>query len=334
MLRLPLADHRLQPRAPARQRLMRLGIARQHREVLILAEPVAQLLRLAHPAPPEPRPQRLDDLHLIAVHHHALAQFVQVVRAGRPPVVRNEVARPPIVLAQAFGHVGERQARRAASVRSALRRGPAPPKSACASRGQARGLRRGAQILELGADRLPGLRRQPVRRRVVLGVGNGIERGLGVAGAGQQPGEVAGLGPPARARRRPDAARSAAGRPARTSSRRGNRAPRRPRRASGPPRRSGPRPECGGRCPAALVRPPVAAATPACHSCDSYMTAICDSLTKWNLSALSIPGRACYISLAVCRTPAARIGAGWSSPVARQAHNLKVVGSNPTPATK
>jgi hypothetical protein len=28
------------------------------------------------------------------------------------------------------------------------------------------------------------------------------------------------------------------------------------------------------------------------------------------------------------------LGAGWSSPVARQAHNLKVVGSNPTPATK
>ena len=31
---------------------------------------------------------------------------------------------------------------------------------------------------------------------------------------------------------------------------------------------------------------------------------------------------------------AARFIAGWSSPVARQAHNLKVVGSNPTPATK
>jgi hypothetical protein len=28
-----------------------------------------------------------------------------------------------------------------------------------------------------------------------------------------------------------------------------------------------------------------------------------------------------------------RLNAGWSSPVARQAHNLKVVGSNPTPAT-
>ena len=27
------------------------------------------------------------------------------------------------------------------------------------------------------------------------------------------------------------------------------------------------------------------------------------------------------------------VGAGWSSPVARQAHNLKVTGSNPVPAT-
>ena len=53
------------------------------------------------------------------------------------------------------------------------------------------------EILQLGADRIPRLRRQPVRRRVVLGVGDGIERGLGVAGAGQHPGEIAGLGPPA-----------------------------------------------------------------------------------------------------------------------------------------
>jgi hypothetical protein len=32
--------------------------------------------------------------------------------------------------------------------------------------------------------------------------------------------------------------------------------------------------------------------------------------------------------------PTNRINAGWSSPVARQAHNLKVRGSNPLPATK
>src|SRR5690606_3352463 len=34
------------------------------------------------------------------------------------------------------------------------------------------------------------------------------------------------------------------------------------------------------------------------------------------------------------QTPGSNGDAGWSSPVARQAHNLKVVGSNPTPATK
>ena len=33
------------------------------------------------------------------------------------------------------------------------------------------------------------------------------------------------------------------------------------------------------------------------------------------------------------RTQTAAPGAGWSSPVARQAHNLKVAGSNPAPAT-
>src|SRR6202051_3451998 len=33
-------------------------------------------------------------------------------------------------------------------------------------------------------------------------------------------------------------------------------------------------------------------------------------------------------------TPSHKPNAGWSSPVARQAHNLKVIGSNPIPATK
>ncbi len=37
--------------------------------------------------------------------------------------------------------------------------------------------------------------------------------------------------------------------------------------------------------------------------------------------------------LFVWRTNASDVGAGWSSPVARQAHNLKVAGSNPAPAT-
>ena len=41
--------------------------------------------------------------------------------------------------------------------------------------------------------------------------------------------------------------------------------------------------------------------------------------------ALAAPGDDGYMTF---------IGAGWSSPVARQAHNLKVTGSNPVPATK
>ena len=39
-------------------------------------------------------------------------------------------------------------------------------------------------------------------------------------------------------------------------------------------------------------------------------------------------------TLSPSRTDGRTIDAGWSSPVARQAHNLKVVGSNPTPATR
>ena len=43
-------------------------------------------------------------------------------------------------------------------------------------------------------------------------------------------------------------------------------------------------------------------------------------------------GKPIYDDQRLLASPA-QVGAGWSSPVARQAHNLKVVGSNPTPAT-
>ena len=39
------------------------------------------------------------------------------------------------------------------------------------------------------------------------------------------------------------------------------------------------------------------------------------------------------VDLAGLPVSGAQFGAGWSSPVARQAHNLKVTGSNPVPAT-
>src|SRR5690242_2673438 len=50
------------------------------------------------------------------------------------------------------------------------------------------------------------------------------------------------------------------------------------------------------------------------------------------LAALGLPTPIPYTST-VGRLPAFNI-AGWSSPVAREAHNLEVVGSNPAPATR
>ena len=57
-------------------------------------------------------------------------------------------------------------------------------------------------------------------------------------------------------------------------------------------------------------------------------TPLCTSLVRGHLlhDVRATAGRAKM-------RPGQRFNAGWSSPVARQAHNLKVVGSNPTPAT-
>jgi hypothetical protein len=50
--------------------------------------------------------------------------------------------------------------------------------------------------------------------------------------------------------------------------------------------------------------------------------------------ALSNAMHRCYITGAARMLSRPSVSAGWSSPVARQAHNLKVAGSNPAPATK
>src|SRR5712672_3813280 len=65
----------------------------QHREVLVMAEPVAQLLRLAHPGAADLRPQRNHQVHLVAVNDHALAQLVQRLRRRLRPISRNGLAR-------------------------------------------------------------------------------------------------------------------------------------------------------------------------------------------------------------------------------------------------
>ena len=49
---------------------------------------------------------------------------------------------------------------------------------------------------------------------------------------------------------------------------------------------------------------------------------------------LEPPVPSCHAGHTVPHMPIQHPDAGWSSPVARQAHNLKVAGSNPAPATK
>jgi hypothetical protein len=51
------------------------------------------------------------------------------------------------------------------------------------------------------------------------------------------------------------------------------------------------------------------------------------------MTLIAPPFRAALPFLALPWQPSATIVAGWSSPVARQAHNLKVVSSNLAPAT-
>ena len=51
------------------------------------------------------------------------------------------------------------------------------------------------------------------------------------------------------------------------------------------------------------------------------------------LLALLFSYHDCLIAVSQHNPHGREFGAGWSSPVARQAHNLKVAGSNPAPAT-
>jgi len=77
----PLHNQGRELRAPASERLIGLGQSLQDHEVLVGAETVAQPLSLRHPQPHELRPQRLGELHLVAVLHDPLAKPVERVGA-------------------------------------------------------------------------------------------------------------------------------------------------------------------------------------------------------------------------------------------------------------
>ncbi len=75
----------------------------------MLAEPIAQPLGLADPHLAEARPQRRDNLHLVAMGDDALAQLVQLRAIRIRPAFRERVACGAIAAGQALGHVRESQ---------------------------------------------------------------------------------------------------------------------------------------------------------------------------------------------------------------------------------
>jgi len=155
-----------------------------------LAEAIAQSLRFVDPQFAEPGPQRHHELHLVAMRHHALSQFMQLGGVGGKPVFRNGVAGAPVGAGELVGDVGESDALQ----RPALRRLGGVAECAlepfARRRGDRIGFRAGAQLLEPRPDGRAGTLGQA---RIRGQVRERIERRTHVAGAGQRAGEMAGL---------------------------------------------------------------------------------------------------------------------------------------------
>ncbi len=58
----------------------------------------------------------------------------------------------------------------------------------------------------------------------------------------------------------------------------------------------------------------------------------CSMLWYTSIVVAKLARRKSAGSMYLLRPPPNKIDAGWSSPVAREAHNLEVAGSNPVPA--
>ena len=185
-------DHRREPRAPGRQQPMRRGEARQNRQILAGAELVAQALRLLHPQLGEARPQRLDQLHLVAVLDHAPAQVVQMVGVGLRPMVRHQLTRAPIGGGEPVGNAVEVDC----GERPVLQRQCGIVEIAgdlLAQRG--REGRRLLSVAQRGQARADGLRRGGRERQLrLVQILERIEGCLGVARAGEQAHEIARFG--------------------------------------------------------------------------------------------------------------------------------------------
>src|SRR5262249_30950740 len=184
-------DRGRQTRAPARERLMRPREAGEHEHVLMLAEPIAQPLRLAAPHLDEARPQRLDDVDLIAVDHDALTQLVQFLGVGVRPMRRDQPPRVAIEAGELIGDVVEGQGmkRPALDDEGRLIEGAAEAQPHVSV--ERRRLRRLLDRFDPPAQSGERARRQ--RNTVLFEVRKRIECRLCVARAGQSMGEVARL---------------------------------------------------------------------------------------------------------------------------------------------
>ena len=264
----------VEPRAPRRERAMRRREAEQHRKILKRAEPVAQALRFRDPQLAELRPERLDQLHLIAMRDHAAAQVVQHLGVHAAPVLRRRVvARELVGLAELARELGELkpssgQPSTAASAAS----------SAMISRARAACVSCAASALSRFSSsraRIDAMRARRQRRLVLGEIGERFERRLRVARAGKFAPEVARLRRAGAARRRRERARAAAASRASASSPCGSRGPR-SRPAS--PGRSAPRalrPGCRARRPGEPRRPQHLDARRVSRPCEGSMTPVC-----------------------------------------------------------
>ena len=186
---LARGNRRLEPRAPGGERLAGFRELPQHLEILMLAEPLAQPLRLRDPHLGEPLPQRLHDLHLVAMDDDQLAQFVQGVGAGFRPALRNGAPRRAIARRQLLGDVGELERLDRPAVDGDLRIGERLRDPQPHVRGQRILFAGCAQFVDALAHVFDRTLRQ--RQVVLLEIVERIERGLQIARAGEIARDVA-----------------------------------------------------------------------------------------------------------------------------------------------
>ncbi len=163
---------------------MQAGEPPQHFDILALPEPAAQPFGFLGPHLAETRPQRLDQLHLVAQVDHALPQFVQLLGMSQRPFIRDALAGAPIAVSQLPGN--RREVERIQRPKRDGGKGAVDPGDdrVAQDRRQHRGLLVVAQRLDPAADGRGGCLRQ--HHAAAEQVVESIERRGAVAGMAER----------------------------------------------------------------------------------------------------------------------------------------------------